>query len=136
LGGDFLKGLSEQPSRASASAAAPGATMSARAAADIGSAITRQVQPCADRQGSLGPGAEKIRVSINLKLNRDGSLAAAPRVVNHDGVDAENRRYLDRVDESAIAAFTACSPLHGLPADLYDVPNGWRSFTLRFNLRG
>ena len=122
--------------KAALSKAAPGATMSGKAMADIGSAILRQVQPCADRQVNPGPGAERIRVAINLKLNRDGSLAAPPRVVNHDGIDAENRRYLDRVDDLAIATFTGCSPLRGLPADLYDVPNGWRSFTLRYKLPG
>ena len=136
LGDDFLKGLANTPSKAPPSHAAPGKAISARALADIGSAIQRQVQPCADQQPKLGPGAERIRVAINLKLNRNGSLAAPPRVVNHDGVDGENRRYLDRVDDLAIATFTACSPLKGLPADLYDVPNGWSSFTLRFTLRG
>ena len=136
LGNDFLKGLADTPAKAPPSAAAPGAVMNAKAAADIGSAILRQVQPCADRQVIPGPGAERIRVSINLKLNRDGSLAAPPRIVNHDGIDADNRRYLDRVDDLAVATFTGCSPLRGLPPGLYDVPNGWRSFTLRFNLRG
>ncbi|MGI4947684.1 MAG: hypothetical protein ACRYHC_03180, partial [Janthinobacterium lividum] len=87
-------------------------------------------------QVTPGPGAERIRVSINLKLNRDGSLAAAPRVVNHDGVDDDNRRYLDRVDDLGIAAFTGCSPLRGLPDDLYDVPGGWRNITLRYKLPG
>ena len=136
LGEDFRKGLVDTPARTPPSAAAPGAVMNAKAAADIGSAILRQVQPCADRQVIPGPGAERIRVSINLKLNRDGSLAAPPRIVNHDGIDTDNRRYLDRVDDLAIATFTGCSPLRGLPPALYDVPNGWRSFTLRFNLRG
>ena len=83
--------------------AAPGTVMSAKATADIVSAILRQIQPCADRQVNPGPGAERIRVAINLKLNRDGSLAAPPRVVNHDGLDVENRRYLDRVDDLAVA---------------------------------
>ena len=136
LGDNFLKGLADTPSKTPPSRTAPGAQISAAALADIGSAISRQVQPCADRQPKLGTGAERIRVAINLKLNRDGTLGAPPRVVNHDGVDGENRRYLDRVDELAIASFVACSPLRGLPANLYDVPGGWSSFTLRFNLRG
>ena len=108
----------------------------AQAAANIASAIIRQVQPCANRQVTPGPGAERIRVDLNLRINRDGSLAAPPRVVNHDGVDGENRRYLDRVDDLAIATFSGCAPLRGLPADLYDVTNGWRSFTLRYKLPG
>ena len=135
LGDDFLKGLSDKPSPAK-STAAPAAKMGAQAAANIGSAIKRQVQPCANRQVSPGPGAERIRVAINLRLNRDGSLASRPRVVGHTGVDDENRRYVERVDDLAIATFVGCSPLRDLPPELYDVPNGWSNFTLRYNLLG
>ena len=40
-----------------------------------------QVQPCADRQVYPGPGAERIVTTLNLKLNRNGSLSSAPRLV-------------------------------------------------------
>ena len=84
-----------------------------------------------------GPGAERIRVAIRLLINRDGSLAARPTVVGQPtGVDDENRRYVDRVGDLAIAAFVGCAPLTGLPAELYDVPGGWRNFTLRYKLPG
>ena len=113
----------------------PAATMSAQASANIGSAIQRQVQPCADRQVNPGPGADKIRVTVNLRLNRDGSLAAPPRISGHDGVDGSNERYVTRVDDAVRAIFAGCSPLRGLPDELYDVPRGWKSFTLRYRLR-
>ncbi|RZM06154.1 MAG: cell envelope biogenesis protein TolA, partial [Sphingomonas sp.] len=135
LGDDFLKGLSDRPSPSRAEAA-PAAVMGAQAAANIGSAIQRQIQPCANRQVNPGPGASRIRVTINLKLNRDGSLAARPRVVGHSGVDDENNRYVDRVDDLAIASFVGCAPLRGLPEELYDVQNGWSNFTLRYKLPG
>lgn len=135
LGADFLKGLSADPSP-SKSQAAPAARIGAQQLANIASAILRQVQPCANRQVTPGPGAERIRVAINLHLNKDGSLAAAPRVVGHSGVDGENERYVDRVDDLAIATFKGCSPLRGLPAELYDVPGGWSNFTLRYKLPG
>jgi hypothetical protein len=108
--------------------------MSAKAAADIGSAIQRQVQPCAKRQVNPGPGADQIRVTVNLRINKDGSLAGPPRIVGHTGVDDGNQRYVERVDDAVRAIFAACSPLRGLPAELYDVPNGWKSFTLRYRL--
>ncbi len=54
----------------------------------------------------------------------------------HSGVDGENERYVDRVDDLAIATFKGCSPLRGLPAELYDVPGGWSNFTLRYKLPG
>jgi outer membrane biosynthesis protein TonB len=116
-------------------ATTPPATMTGQAAADIGSAIQRQVQPCADRQVNPGPGADKIRVTVNLRLNRDGSLAAPPRITGHDGVDASNERYVTRVDDAVRAIFAGCSPLRALPDELYDVPRGWKSFTLRYRLK-
>ena len=137
LDDDFRKGLTQSPSKAKASDAAPGATMNAQAAADIGSAIRRQVQPCADRQPNPGPGASRIIVTIRLQLNRDGSLAGRPTVAaDHGGVDDENRRYVDVVDRNAIATFTGCAPLRGLPPELYDVPRGWKTFILRYKLPG
>ncbi|WP_267383445.1 cell envelope biogenesis protein TolA, partial [Sphingomonas sp. GC_Shp_2] len=136
LGDDFLKGLADAPAKPAPAAAAPAAKVGAQQMADIGSAISRQVQPCANRQVQPGPGAERIRVIINLRLNRDGSLAARPRITGHDGVDDENQRYLARVDDLAIATFTGCAPLRGLPDSLYDVQNGWSNFTMRYKLPG
>lgn len=137
LDDDFRKGLTQTLSRSKAPDAAPGATMNAQAAADIGSAIRRQVQPCADRQVNPGPGASRIVVTIRLQLNRDGSLAGRPSIADdHGGVDDENRRYVDAVDRNAIATFAGCAPLRGLPAELYDVPRGWKTFILRYKLPG
>lgn len=134
LDDDFRKGLTQSAARDKASDAAPGVTMDAKAAADIASAIKRQVQPCAERQSVSGPGASRIIVTIRLQLNPNGSLAARPVISDHAGVDDENRIYVDAVDRAAIASFVACSPLRGLPAELYDVPRGWKSFILRFKL--
>ena len=39
-----------------------------------------------------------------------------------------------RAADIAIAAFSECSPLRGLPQDLYDVPRGWSNFTLNYRL--
>jgi hypothetical protein len=121
---------------ASQSEAPPAAAMSARAMADIGSAIARQVQPCADRQVYPGPGAERIVTPISLRLNRDGSLAGRPRVGQQRGLDDENSRYAQRVADLAVNAFVSCAPLRGLPQELYDVPRGWSNFTLNYRLPG
>lgn len=120
--------------RGEAKQAAPAPTMTKQATANIGSAILRQVQPCANQQVKPGPGAERIRVTINLRLNRDGSLAARPRVTGQTGVDDDNRRYADRVNDLAINTFTKCAPLKGLPVELYDVAKGWSNFSLRYKL--
>ena len=94
----------------------------APALAAIGAHVVRQIQPCANRQVKPGPGADRIRVTIRLRLNRDGSLAAEPQIRAHDGVDDENSRYVAAVDANAIAAFKNCSPLRGLPPEYYDLP--------------
>ncbi len=135
LGPDLLRGIGRDPSP-SRDNRRQAATMSAEAMADIAAAIARQVQPCADRQVIPGPGAERIRTAINLRLNRDGSLAAPPRVTGQTGIDAENRRYAARVADLAIATFVGCAPLRGLPQELYDVPRGWSNFTMNYSLPG
>ncbi len=135
IGDDILEGIGRDPSP-SRSPRAPAATMSSQAAADIASAIARQVQPCADRQVDPGPGANRIVTTINLRLNRDGSLAARPRVMRQSGLNEENRRYADRVADLAIASFVGCAPLRGLPPELYDVPRGWGNFTMNYRLPG
>jgi outer membrane biosynthesis protein TonB len=132
LGSEILDGIGKDP--ASRSDRPTGAVMTAAAQADIASMIRRQVLPCANRQRSPGPGAERIRVTIRLRINRDGSLAAPPTVTARTGVDDSNSRYAERVDDLAINTFQSCAPLRGLPAELYDVPNGWRDFRLRYNL--
>ena len=114
----------------------PAATTSFQTAMDIGSKIVQQVQPCANRQLKPGPGAERIRVVLHLKLNRDGSLIGEPEVVSYDGVDDGNRRYLDHVKNNAIAIFKGCAPIRGLPPELYDVPRGWSDFKIRYKLPG
>jgi hypothetical protein len=111
----------------------PAAVMSAQAQADIGQAIKRQIQPCVDRQ-VIPYGADHIVTQINLRLNRDGSLAARPRVVRQLNADGDNARYAQRAADIAIAAFTQCSPLRGLPQELYDVSHGWANFTLNYRL--
>lgn len=136
LGKDFLKGLGGDAPAAKAQQPS-GAVMSAVAMSGIVAAIKRQIQPCADRQVDPGPGANRIEVKINLRLNRDGSLAARPRVVSTAGVDDENSRYEKRVTDLAIAAFTGCAPLRDLPEELYQTAKGgWSNFNMNYKLPG
>lgn len=135
LGNDFLKGLTSDPSPAKASTAAPAARIDARALAGIQDAISRQIQPCADRQVDPGPGANRIVTVLNLRLNQNGTLAATPTTVRQTGVDDENDRYARRVVELGIAAFKGCSPLR-LPQEFFSTPNGgWNNINYRWQLR-
>ncbi|HET7708986.1 MAG TPA: hypothetical protein VFK50_05555 [Sphingomicrobium sp.] len=132
LGDDFLKGIKDSAS-ASPKAAAP--AFSASAMASIQQAIRRQIQPCADRQVNPGPGANRIRVTLNLRLSRGGRLVRPPEVVRTSGVDDENARYEDRVKDLAVAAYVGCAPLSGLPAELYQTAQGgWSNINMTYRL--
>jgi outer membrane biosynthesis protein TonB len=135
LGDDFLKGLSDKPST-SKSVVPRAAVMSQQALADITSAIARQIQPCADRQVIPGPGANQIAIKLNLRLNRDGSLSAVPKMVGSPtGVDEDNGRYVQRVFDLGVAAFKGCSPLH-LPDEYYQTPTGgWGNINFTWQLK-
>ena len=133
LGDDFLKGIKESVSDSPKPAAA---TFSASAVAGIAQAIRRQVQPCANRQVNPGPGSNRIRVTLHLRLSRGGRLVTPPEVVRVQGVNDENERYVDRVKDLAVATFVGCAPLTGLPPELYKTANGqgWGDFNMTYNL--
>ena len=134
LGSDFLKGLGSDPNP-SKSQKPTGAVLSPVALAGIKSAIQRQIQPCADRQVNPGPGANEILVTLNVRLNPDGSLASRPTVVRTVGVNDGNSRYEKRVSDLAVAAYTGCSPLRNLPDELYrTAKGGWSNINMNYKL--
>ncbi|PTQ13484.1 cell envelope biogenesis protein TolA [Sphingomonas oleivorans] len=135
LGKDFLKGISSASEGKAATP--PAATISATAMAGLSAAIQRQIQPCADKRSSPGPGSERITSVLRLRFRKDGALAAVPQVTRQMGVDADNQRYAQRVGELAVGIVQECSPLD-LPADLYDVGNGqgWNDILFRYRLPG
>ena len=137
IGEDFLKGIEDdklapRPGPAPQPAAAK---FDAAALASIQQAIRRQIQPCADRQVDPGAGANRIRVTLNLKLTKGGRLRGPPNVIRTSGVDDENARYEERVKDLAVAAYTGCAPLTGLPAELYQTPQGgWSNINMTYRL--
>lgn len=131
----FANGLSDAPSKSKTVAPPKAAVIDAQALAGIQDAIRRQLQPCADRQVNPGPGANQIVTVLNLRLNRDGTLAALPTVIRQTGVDRDNDRYAERVIDLGIAAFKGCSPLR-LPPDYYQTANGgWSNINYNWQLR-
>ncbi len=134
IGDDFLAGVPDAtPSpRPPAQGAA---TFSAAAKASVDGAIKRQIQPCADRQPALGPGADRIRVAVNLRLDRSGRLSRPPALVRTSGVDEDNQRFEDLAFDQAVAVFRACAPLR-LPPELYSTPQGgWGNITMTYRAK-
>lgn len=134
IGEDFLKGIADSP--ASSRPARPAAaTFDARAKASVAALFQRLVQPCANKQINPGEGANRIRVTVNLRLRRNGTLAGTPRIVRVTGVDDENQRYEERVKDLAVAVYRECSPFSGLPPELYQTPEGgWSNINLTYKL--
>ncbi|HZV85475.1 MAG TPA: hypothetical protein VFF48_10865, partial [Brevundimonas sp.] len=133
IGDDFLKGIPNPNADLSPRPATQGAaTFSPAAKASVDSAIRRQIQPCANRQPTLGPGADRIRVTVNLRLDRSGRLSRPPSLVRTSGVDDDNSRFEDLAYDQAVAVFRSCSPLR-LPAELYSTPQGgWGNINLTY----
>ena len=135
LGNDFLAGLAPDSPRRTNSQAAPAARAGPYPTASIVQAIARQIQPCADRQVNPGPGANRIITTLNIRLNRDGTLTATPTKVKQSGVSDENERYAQRVVDLGTAAFKGCSPLR-LPAEYYQTAGGgWSNINYQWQLR-
>jgi hypothetical protein len=119
LGKDFLAGLSAQAKKESAGA--PAAKLSQLQLASIGAMIVAQIKPCY-QVPSGGVDVSKIRTTLDLRFNKDGSLASAPTLLDQTGVSSENRAYAQQMAEAARRAVLRCAPLH-LPADQYK--GGW-----------
>jgi hypothetical protein len=120
IGDDFLKGIAESPSKS--------------ARANIGQAILRQVQPCADRQPFIGEDANKVRLTINLKLARSGRLIRPPTVIRTSGDPDLRAKYGELLEDQVRRIFAQCTPLR-LPAELYDTPTGgWNDFTFTYRV--
>lgn len=134
IGDDFLKGIADSTSRSSAPAKPSAATFSASARASVGQAILRQVQPCADRQPYIGEGANQVRLTINLKLARNGRLIRPPVVLRTSGDPDLRSKYGELLEDQVRRIFADCTPLR-LPAELYDTPNGgWNDFTFTYRV--
>lgn len=128
LGNDFLKGITDR--QTANTAQTPRAAVGSAEMASLVSAIRRQVQPCADRINSPGPDSNRITTKLNIRLNPNGTLVAAPAVVSQTGVDDDNSRYAKRVGELAASAFVQCAPFE-LPAEMYE---GWKNINLNYKL--
>lgn len=127
-------GIDMRPSDPSRPARASMGPMTGAAMATITATVIKQIQPCADRQIVPAPEASEILTMVQLNLNRDGSLAGV-RILSHQGLTGANQRWVPRVDDAIEAIFTGCTPILGLPLELYDVPGGWRSLQFRYRLK-
>lgn len=89
------------------------------------------VSRCWNASAIIGaPEPEKLVVVLDIDLNRDGTLAGAPRVVNALEINLSGNRFWKVAEQNAIRAVQACQPYDFLdPARYQD----WKAFTLNFD---
>jgi hypothetical protein len=98
--------------------------MSASEAAFLAGLMRQAVSRCWNINAGL-EGIEKMVVRVEVKMNRDGSLAEPPKVVNPNN----SPLFRDAAD-SALRALVACAP-YTMPPDKYE--GGWAHMILNFD---
>ncbi len=89
------------------------------------------VERCWNAGSIIGaPEPEKLRVEILIELNRDGSLAAQPKVTNALQINLSGNRFWKVAEQQALRAVANCAPYDFFPQDRY---NDWKSFLLNFD---
>jgi len=127
LGSDFLKGLS--PDKSPGKATAPRASaVSARSMSGLVGLIAARVKPCYNPPAG-GADAGSITTTLSIRMNKDGTVASVTPGAQ-SGVNGSNSAYAKQMADAARRAVLRCSPITGLPPELYD--GGWDDFDFRF----
>ncbi|MEE4201907.1 TonB C-terminal domain-containing protein [Erythrobacter sp.] len=108
----------------------PASQIGRSARASLQQAINRQLRPYWDAPSGLD--AEQLVTVLAFRLNEDGSLAGAPRVVGQSGVTDSNRPQAPLHAERAIRAVQRAAPFD-LPDEYYEA---WKNISeWRFDRR-
>ncbi|HSX57357.1 MAG TPA: hypothetical protein VLG14_18795, partial [Sphingomonas sp.] len=112
----IVNGLTDQPSKGKAQV--PQASQIGPAVkSSLAAEVIRQLRP--HWRSPTGADVELLRTTVEIRLNRDGTLASPPRVINQTGVNASNRAQADLHKERALNAARLAAPFN-LPAEYYD----------------
>ena len=134
IGKDFLKSFGDDLAPRAGPAPLSAPAYSASAKMSIGQSIIQQAKRCADRQAFIGEGANKVRLTVNLRFNPSGRLLRAPAILGSAGDPELRQKYGDLLEDQVRRIFADCSPFR-LPADLYDTPaGGWKDFTFTYRV--
>ena len=134
IGEDFLKSFDDDLAPRSGPARAAAPTFNAKARMNIGQAIISQARRCAENQPFIGEGANRIRLTVNLKFNRSGRLARSPSILGSAGDTEDRAKYGQLLEDQVRRIFADCAPFR-LPANLYDTPEGgWKDFTFTYRV--
>lgn len=76
------------------------------------------------------PEPEKLLVVIDFELNRNGTLASPPRVVNELQINLSGNQFWRVAQREAVNAVMKCAPYDFLPVERYD---SWKEFRFNFD---
>jgi len=137
---DDLKALLEKEDKARPSAAPKNAKVASRTQRGFGAqsamtmeledALRNQIEQCMNWGSVAGaPNAQNIVVSVDLTLNRDGSVAQRPQLESESAAEAARDPYVRATADAAMRAIHVCAP-YKLPAERYE---DWRESVVRFS---
>lgn len=123
----------ETPSETAEVADTPRAAIGAgdRLTASDEAKMRAAVERCWNAGAIIGaPNPENLVVTLDIDLNRDGTLSGAPRVANALQINLSGNRFWKVAEQTAVRAVVSCAPYDFLPPDRYDT---WKEFTLNFD---
>ncbi|MEM9263008.1 MAG: hypothetical protein AAGA22_05465, partial [Pseudomonadota bacterium] len=104
-----------------------GATLSASDITKLRSAVSR----CWNASAIVGaPQPEKLKVRLEVRLNRDGTLVRSPKVLNATQINLSGNRFWKVAEQNAIRAVSQCQPYDFLKQDRYD---DWKEIEFVFD---
>ena len=121
--GDPLSDIAESVARSAPRGATGTAAPAAQTAAEVRQAITvavdREIAPFWQRNVPSGIDVEQLRVTLEIRLNRDGSIAGIRQVGELTGTTESNRPQQALFVERAIRSIRQAAPFN-LPVEHYD----------------
>ncbi|HWU94533.1 MAG TPA: TonB C-terminal domain-containing protein, partial [Sphingomonas sp.] len=111
----LLNGINDKPTK-SASVTPPAATVEPEQKAALSAAIIRQIRP--HWAPPSGADSDRLRTTVTVRLNEDGTLAGEPRVTSQTGITDSNRAQADLARDRAIRAVKLAAPFK-LPPQFY-----------------
>jgi outer membrane biosynthesis protein TonB len=93
-------------------------------------AIRGQIEHCWDPPVGAKD-AQNLIVTLHIELNPDGSVIRVELAGNQSRYNSDS--FFRAAADSAIRAVNRCSPLKNLPADKYNVRDGWKEMILDFD---
>lgn len=77
------------------------------------------------------PDAEKLKVLIEIRLSRDGTLDGQPRVLNSTAIALSGNQFWKTAEQAALRAVISCQPYDFLSQDRYE---SWHELEMNFDM--